>query len=337
VTSLLAEIDGLDDRANSKIVIIATTNRPEQIDPALRRPGRFDRELFVGPPNKTGREEIFRIHTKEWNHISEELISELAECTPGLVGSDIKGVCTEALLAAIREKIPKMTNQYTHQYRSEESASKFKEIIVERKFFMDAIESHKSAKGRALEFAHIPVSTRVKKAFDPLVKKLLKRNDIATFINISKSKHSEKLFSAGLFSARLLLHGSKHKNSVLRMMLAEMDGVEVKTLDFPENIAKGYEILKERQVVDFFRSLKSQMPSVLIITTIDRWMEESSMRLKHLLETFLTDLSSDQGVVCILATSNSPWKASNCFTRKWSRKIFSFFSASEIVIKDEVV
>ena len=134
-------------------------------------------------------------------------------------------------------------------------------------------------------------------------------------------------------------------------MLAEMDGVEVKTLDFPENIAKGYEIvrifknsfdvfhfeLKERQVVDFFRSLKSQMPSVLIITTIDRWMEESSMRLKHLLETFLTDLSSDQGVVCILATSNSPWKASNCFTRKWSRKIFSFFSASEIVIKDEVV
>ena len=99
---LLAELDGFESRGD--IGIIGATNRPDILDPALLRPGRFDRFIEVPLPNVEGRKEILRIHTKNMALDEEADIDLLADLTDGLSGADLKAVCTEAGMFAIREK-----------------------------------------------------------------------------------------------------------------------------------------------------------------------------------------------------------------------------------------
>ncbi|XP_078072999.1 ATPase family AAA domain-containing protein 2-like isoform X2 [Mustelus asterias] len=107
VSTLLALMDGLDSRG--EIVVIGATNRLDSIDPALRRPGRFDREFFFGLPDKDAREEILKIHTRDWNpKPSDAFLQELAEKCVGYCGADIKSVCAEAVLCALRRRYPQI-------------------------------------------------------------------------------------------------------------------------------------------------------------------------------------------------------------------------------------
>jgi len=99
---LLAEMDGFDARGDVKI--IAATNRPDIIDPAMLRPGRFDRFIEVTLPDLEGREEILNIHTRRMNLSKEVTVSEIAERTEGASGADIKSICTEAGMFAIRDE-----------------------------------------------------------------------------------------------------------------------------------------------------------------------------------------------------------------------------------------
>uniref|UniRef100_K4A5G0 AAA+ ATPase domain-containing protein n=1 Tax=Setaria italica TaxID=4555 RepID=K4A5G0_SETIT len=99
LTQLLVEMDGLDE----KVIVIAATNRPDKIDPALTRPGRFDRLLNVQPPNETDRADIFRIHTRSIPCGPDVNLEELARLTEGYTGADIKLVCREAAVAALDE------------------------------------------------------------------------------------------------------------------------------------------------------------------------------------------------------------------------------------------
>jgi len=104
LNQLLAEMDGLEELQN--IVVIGATNRPDMLDPAVLRPGRFDRLVLVSPPEKEGRLEIFKIHTKNMPiSDKEKLISNLAEKTEGYVGADIESFCREAAMLALREDI----------------------------------------------------------------------------------------------------------------------------------------------------------------------------------------------------------------------------------------
>ena len=99
---LLAELDGFESRGD--IGIIGATNRPDILDPALLRPGRFDRFIEVPLPNVEGRKEILRIHTKNMALDEEADLDLLSDLTDGLSGADLKAVCTEAGMFAIREK-----------------------------------------------------------------------------------------------------------------------------------------------------------------------------------------------------------------------------------------
>ena len=98
---LLAEMDGFDPRGDVKI--IAATNRPDILDPALLRPGRFDRIIRIPMPDKKAREEIFRIHTRRMRLNKDVSFEDLARMTEGMSGADIKAICTEAGMFAIRE------------------------------------------------------------------------------------------------------------------------------------------------------------------------------------------------------------------------------------------
>ncbi len=100
VSQLLTELDGLE--ALEDVVVVATTNRPELVDDALLRPGRFDRHIHVGAPDEEGRREIFRIHTRDRPLAADVDLDDLAARTEGYVGADIQAVCREAAAAAVR-------------------------------------------------------------------------------------------------------------------------------------------------------------------------------------------------------------------------------------------
>jgi transitional endoplasmic reticulum ATPase len=102
VNQLLTEIDGLEELEG--VIVVGATNRPDILDPALLRPGRFDRLVFVRPPDKKSRLAIFKIHTRGMA-LADVDLDELADLTEGYVGADIEAVCREAVMLAFRENI----------------------------------------------------------------------------------------------------------------------------------------------------------------------------------------------------------------------------------------
>ena len=104
VAQLLALMDGLEGRG--KVVVIGATNRPNALDPAIRRPGRFDREIEIGIPDKVGRLEILQIHTKGMPLADDVDLDKLASMTHGYVGADLAALAREAAMRALREILP---------------------------------------------------------------------------------------------------------------------------------------------------------------------------------------------------------------------------------------
>src|SRR6185295_13756946 len=100
LNQLLAEMDGFDARAG--LIILAATNRPEILDPALMRPGRFDRHVLVDRPDKRGREKILEIHARDVKVAPDVKLREIAASTPGFAGADLANVVNEAALLAGR-------------------------------------------------------------------------------------------------------------------------------------------------------------------------------------------------------------------------------------------
>ncbi|KAL3528374.1 hypothetical protein ACH5RR_007696 [Cinchona calisaya] len=103
VSQLLTLMDGLKSRAH--VVVMGATNRPNSIDPALRRFGRFDREIDIGVPDEVGRLEVLRIHTKNMKLSEDVDLEKISNNTHGYVGADLAALCTEAALQCIREKM----------------------------------------------------------------------------------------------------------------------------------------------------------------------------------------------------------------------------------------
>src|SRR4029450_5092733 len=103
---LLTLLDGIEPRQN--LVVIAATNRPEALDEALRRPGRFDREIVVGVPDESGRREILGIHTRGMPLAEGVNLDDLARRTYGFVGADLAALTREAALEAVRRIMPQI-------------------------------------------------------------------------------------------------------------------------------------------------------------------------------------------------------------------------------------
>ncbi|KAJ3637238.1 hypothetical protein MTP99_000713 [Tenebrio molitor] len=105
VTTLLALMDGLDSVPG--VIVIGATNRIESVDPALRRAGRFDRELYFPLPSTDARKEILQVHMQSWRtKPSPQFVAQLAEMTTGFCGSDLQALCAEALLCAMKRQFP---------------------------------------------------------------------------------------------------------------------------------------------------------------------------------------------------------------------------------------
>ncbi|KAK9868998.1 hypothetical protein WJX84_007261 [Apatococcus fuscideae] len=109
VSTLLSLMDGLKDRGH--VIVIGATNRPDSIDPALRRPGRFDREVLLGLPSIAAREAILHIHTHRWpSPPHQNLLQDLAKATEGFAGADLQALCCAAVLAAVQRQASHLTS-----------------------------------------------------------------------------------------------------------------------------------------------------------------------------------------------------------------------------------
>ncbi|KAM5281249.1 ATPase family AAA domain-containing protein 2 isoform 1-T1 [Ctenodactylus gundi] len=166
VSTLLALMDGLDSRG--EIVVIGATNRLDSIDPALRRPGRFDREFLFSLPDKDARKEILKIHTRDWNpKPSDVFLEELAENCVGYCGADIKSICSEAALCALRRRYPQI---YT---TSEKLQLDLSSINISAKDFEVAMQKMIPASQRAVTSPGQALSAIVKPLLQNTVHKIL--------------------------------------------------------------------------------------------------------------------------------------------------------------------
>jgi len=135
VSQLLTLMDGLKSRG--KVVVIGATNRPNAIDPALRRPGRFDREVVINVPDKNGRLSILKIHTRNMPLAKDVNLDEMASLTHGFVGADLASLCKEAAMAVLRKALPKIKLQDSEEIPQEVLEG----LRVTKKDFQEALKN----------------------------------------------------------------------------------------------------------------------------------------------------------------------------------------------------
>src|ERR687896_114841 len=148
VAQLLSLMDGL--KARGKVVVIGATNRINAIDPALRRPGRFDREIEIGVPDRNGRLEILQIHTRGMPIAKDVNLEKLADISHGFVGADLQALAREAAIRALRKILPEID-------LSAESIplETLKKIVVRMQDFMDVIKEMEPSAMREV-FVEVP-------------------------------------------------------------------------------------------------------------------------------------------------------------------------------------
>ncbi|KAM0286271.1 hypothetical protein ACHAQH_001000 [Verticillium albo-atrum] len=282
VSTLLALMDGMDGRG--QVIVIGATNRPDNIDPALRRPGRFDREFYFPLPDVEGRRSILNIHTKDWG-LSEEFMQSLAESTKGYGGADLRALCTEAALNSIQRTYPQV-------YSSKEKLIVDPERIqCHAADFMMSIKrmipsSERSAGSGA---APLPKSidpllrdqfSNIKKSLDELLprKKKLTALDEAMYEQFDDDDHgfgrealSQEFERSRIFRPRFLISGVSGMGQIYlsSALLHYFEGVHVQNFGLPNLLADGRPM--EQVIVGLFTEVKRHKPSVIYIPNIDVW------------------------------------------------------------------
>lgn len=195
VSTLLGLMDGLD--ARGKVVVIGATNRVDAIDPALRRPGRFDRELIFTLPNMDARKRILRIHTSKWAPPpTPSVLDAVAKTTVGYCGADLKSLCSEAAIRALRRRYPQI-------YESKEKLLiDVNQVKVTTRDFATAMKeivpsSHRSARTHAR-----PISERLTAVL---------REPLQACLSLLERIFSEGL-NPGTFSRDSIAKGSPHSD-----------------------------------------------------------------------------------------------------------------------------
>ncbi|VVB84066.1 VCP-like ATPase [uncultured archaeon] len=135
VSQLLTMMDGLNSRG--KVIVIGATNRPNAIDSALRRPGRFDRELEISVPGKEGRLQILKIHTRNMPMEKKVNLDEIASITHGFVGADLESLTKEAAMCVLRKLLPQMRLDAEEKIPAEI----LEKLIVKQEDFTDALKT----------------------------------------------------------------------------------------------------------------------------------------------------------------------------------------------------
>lgn len=338
VSTLLALMDGMDGRG--QVVVIGATNRPDSVDPALRRPGRFDREFYFPLPSRAARQSILQIHTRHWDPpLDESLIHVLVDATHGFGGADLRALCTEATLNAIQRRYPQI-------YRTNERLLLAPETIqVDGRDFLLALEHMVPSSARSTSASSTPLAPHLhpllasclqecEALFARLLPQRTKRkaleeaiyeDDVAT---ASTDDHSgaarlerellqQSFVQAQVYRPRLLLHGTPGlgQRIIAEALLHSIEGFHVLTISAAQLLGDGTQT-PEAVLSQQFQEARRLMPSVLFVPDVDRWPSLYSEHLHAMMGALLHGLHP-QDRIMLLSTSDTPAALLPASIRAW--------------------
>jgi len=299
VAQLLSLLDGLESRGH--VIVIGATNIPNTIDPALRRPGRFDREISIPIPDKNGRLEILEIHTRGMPLAKDVDVEKLAAITHGFVGADLEALAREAAMSALRKILPKIDFELSDiPY----------ETLLKLQVTMDNfLEAMKEIEPSAIREVFVEVPD-------------VKWSDVGGLENIKQElkeaiewplKYPDVFKKAGTNPPKgILLYGKPGTGkTLLAKAVANESGVNFISIKGPQLISR-YVGESERGVRETFRTAKHAAPTILFFDEIDSVVPKrgSSSTDAHVTERvisqFLTEMDGIEelkGVVVLAATN----------------------------------
>lgn len=300
VAQLLSLMDGLESRG--KVIVIGATNIPNTIDPALRRPGRFDREISVPIPDRKGRLEILEIHTRGIPLSTDVSLEKLAEITHGFVGADLEALAREAAMTALRSILPRIDYEL-----AEIPYELLKNLEVSMDNFRDAMKEVEPSAIREV-FVEVPDvrwdevggHNEIKQALQEAVEWPLKYGDLYEKTNTVPPKG-------------IILYGKPGTGKTyLAKALATESGVNFISVKGPQIMSK-YIGESERTVRDLFKKARQASPSILFLDEIDSLVPKRSLEghgssdvIQRVISQFLTEMDGIEdlkGVVVLAATN----------------------------------
>lgn len=339
VSTLLALMDGLDSRG--QVVVIGATNRIDAIDGALRRPGRFDRELLFPLPDYKARVEILNIHTRGWDEKPEEgLLHELAASCVGYCGADLKALCTEAAVHSLRRSFPQI-------YETEQKLVLDPSAVrVTKKDFLVAQQSitpaaHRSATLHARpipELLHLLLSqhlqnlvSRIKHIFPPAQNSIhedgpatpkdMQDLDVsdkdASGVGIDEYPSPDPIALSKVFLSashylhaarpRLLICGESGAGQVhvAPGLLHALEMFPVQAIGLSSLVSNTSARSSEEALVLAVSEARKAAPAILYLPQLQQWWENAAPTLRSLLWVLLQDLPPSLPVL-LLATADAP-------------------------------
>jgi len=298
VAQLLALMDGLESRG--EIIVIGATNIPNSLDPALRRPGRFDREIAISIPDQRGRLQILHIHTRGMPLAQDVGLEKLSQITHGFVGADLEALCREAAMNALRKIMPSIDFQldeipYETLLKLEVTMTDFMEALKEvepsaiREVFVEVPN---------VRWGDIGGLEEVKQKLIEAVEWPLKYPDLFQQANTKPPKG-------------ILLSGPPGTGKTLvAKALASESEVNFISVKGPELMSK-YVGESERGVREVFRKAKQASPCILFFDEFDslvpeRGLSSDSQVTERVISQFLTELDGLEELkgVLVLAATN---------------------------------
>ena len=284
VSTLLALMDGMDGRG--QVIVIGATNRPDSIDPALRRPGRFDREFYFPLPNTEARRKILDIHTRGWNPPLDPAIKdELATLTKGYGGADLRALCTEAALNAVQRRYPQIyssTEKLMIDPRTIEVTPK--DFMISVKKMIPSSERSASSGAAPLPPTVEPLLRRPLTELKNLIAEMIPQKkkttaleeaqyeDIADGSGFKKEKMLQAFETTRVFRPRLLVLGTPGMGQqyLAAALLNHFEGLHVQSFDLPTLLSDSTSS-PEATVVRLFAEVKTHKPSVIYIPDVQTW------------------------------------------------------------------
>ena len=307
VAQLLALMDGLTDRGN--VIVLGATNRPDSVDPALRRPGRFDREIEISVPNADGRLEVLQIHTRGMPIADDVELKILASELHGYTGADMKSLCREAAMKSIRRYLPEIDLE-TEKIPSKILQSMEIKIID----FYDAMHEVVPTAMREFYVERSKIFWENVGGLDE-AKKILEENLIAAI------NEPEKFLKMGIKPPKgALLYGPPGcgKTMLARAVSTESGGNMI--------LVRGPEILSkwvgesEKALREIFRKAKTSSPCVIIFDELDSLARLKSGEESGVGETILSQLLTEMeegstSRVVVIGITNRPDMIDNAMLR----------------------
>jgi len=297
VAQLLTIMDGLKSRG--QIVVMAATNRPDDIDEALRRPGRFDRELKINPPEEAGRKEILRIHTRGMPLGKDVNFDEIARKTIGFTGADIEVLCKEAGLKSIKPYFNELKN-----LQEKVPTEILDKIKVERQNFIDAMRSVEPSAMREVlinkphvKWSDVGGLENVKEKLRELVELPLLKPELFEQAGIKPSKG-------------VLIHGGPGTGkTLLAKAVATEANANFISVKGPELISK-WVGESEKHIREIFKKARQVAPAIIFFDEFDSISKQrgsslgdSTERVVNQLLTELDGIEELEKVVVIAATN----------------------------------